>query len=65
MSNGASNRSFNSDVPEHEFDRIFREGEGKSALRSEERVVQPHDCEECGHHMKYADQRCGCTSRRP
>lgn len=61
MSSGASNRSFLSDVPAEDFERAFAPAE--SAF--EERVEQPHECESCGHKMKYADQRCGCTSKRP
>lgn len=29
---------------------------------AEARLVRPHDCEHCGHHMEYDDQQCGCTS---
>lgn len=65
MSNGASNRSFNSDVDPQAFDRTFAESDGGLAAEAERRVVLEHECEYCGRKMKYADQQCGCTARRP
>lgn len=61
MSNGASNRSFNSDIPEARWDSTFRE----RPAADDRRLEQPHACEHCGRVMQYADQMCACTSRRP
>lgn len=60
MSNGASNRSFNSDIRPENWDRAFS---GEPEPR-EEREVAPHECEHCGRWMKYADQQCACTAKR-
>lgn len=70
MSNGASNRSFNSDIDPQAWARTF-ERKRVEDLAALERMVEngrlekPHDCEWCGRHMRYADQQCGCTSKRP
>lgn len=61
MSNGAGNKSFNSDIPEDRWVKTFIDG----TFDADERVVDVHACEHCGRVMKYADQSCACTARDP
>ncbi len=60
MSDGASNRSFNSDIPLEQWETVFA---GEASVE-DVREILPHACDWCGRIMKYADQQCGCTAKR-
>lgn len=64
MSNGASNRSFNSDIRPEVWDRTFAD-ERETDLDPIDggREEYAHDCEHCGRRMLYADQSCACTAK--
>lgn len=59
-----------SDIKTRPGTREFREGWDRAHAQDPkpadtQRIVRPHDCERCGHHMQYDDQSCACTARDP
>jgi hypothetical protein len=61
---GAGNVAYHHEDSEDIEDAVRGDTEATDEAYSvSERRERPHACEHCGRKMKYADQRCGCTSK--